>query len=283
MKRNDNPKVYVGTYRKYNNGSITGAWIDLAKCGTYEAFLKKCKEVHDDERDPEFMIQDCENMPDGLTSVMEWLTEQEFNDIIEAYKEPEEPVEYSKDVSMDEYLGEIGKAWYGDMIDYFRKKVSGLYRLSNGGIFAFEKPSIETSFCFGYSDSAYDTEEYDNANNMAMHAQTSEEYFLKENLKSLDNAIHDIEDKSNDYYIYRDAYCSQKEPLNVWRYACLAGWRLEERKKHLADLTECNETDRKIISNALKHERAKFEKRLKTYLKRYGMSKVRSWSYWRDA
>ena len=24
-------KVYVGTYGKYNNGSLSGAWLDLAK------------------------------------------------------------------------------------------------------------------------------------------------------------------------------------------------------------------------------------------------------------
>ena len=29
--------------------------------------------------------------------------------------------------------------------------------------------------------------------------------------------------------------------------------------------------------------RSRFAKRLDTYLKRYGLSKVRSWSYWLDA
>ena len=31
-----------------------------------------------------------------------------------------------------------------------------------------------------------------------------------------------------------------------------------------------------------KEEREKFEKRLRTYLKRYGTSKLRTWTYWLD-
>jgi hypothetical protein len=27
------PAVYVGTYAKYNDGSLFGMWVDLVKCG----------------------------------------------------------------------------------------------------------------------------------------------------------------------------------------------------------------------------------------------------------
>lgn len=57
-------RVYVGTYAKYNNGNIGGAWISLNNCDSYSDFLKKCASIHKDEQDPEFMIQDYENMPD---------------------------------------------------------------------------------------------------------------------------------------------------------------------------------------------------------------------------
>ena len=68
MERNlvYNSEVYVGTYAKYNNGSLAGAWIALAGCKDYDDFLAKCREIHKDERDPEFMIQDTSAMPDGL-------------------------------------------------------------------------------------------------------------------------------------------------------------------------------------------------------------------------
>ena len=77
------PKVYVGTYKKYNEGRNKGGWITLTDCKNYAAFLTACRQLHKDERDPELMIQDCSDMPDGL-SCMEWLSEEEFNDIIEA-------------------------------------------------------------------------------------------------------------------------------------------------------------------------------------------------------
>lgn len=189
---------------------------------------------------------------------------------------------------LEEYINEKRKAWNSeDMIKHFRKKVSGLYRLSNGGILRFEKPNIETSFCFGYSDSRYDTEDYDRANNMVRHASSDENYFLKENLKWYDSEIKKINEKKDHLCIHRVSYYSQKEPLNVWKFSVLPWHTFDEctkgeHRSWLTDLSEVNGVDRAIILNALKEERAKFEKRLKTYLKKYGLSKLKVWSYWRD-
>ena len=60
----ESPAVYVGTYRKYNEGSLFGAWIDLAKCSDYDEFIDVCKILHQDEEDPEFMYQDFEGFPE---------------------------------------------------------------------------------------------------------------------------------------------------------------------------------------------------------------------------
>ena len=62
-------KIYVGTYYKYNNGSIAGAWIDLENL-TKDEFYSKCKELHKDETDPEFMYQDfeCDEIFKGMIS-----------------------------------------------------------------------------------------------------------------------------------------------------------------------------------------------------------------------
>jgi antirestriction protein len=55
-------QVYVGTYAKYNNGSIEGAWVDL-EGHDEESFYEACRELHKDEADPEFMFQDFEGFP----------------------------------------------------------------------------------------------------------------------------------------------------------------------------------------------------------------------------
>ena len=58
-KKMETIKIYVGTYYKYNCGSIAGAWIDVTNLDETE-FLEKCREIHKDEEDPEFMFQDFE-------------------------------------------------------------------------------------------------------------------------------------------------------------------------------------------------------------------------------
>lgn len=53
--------VYVGTWGKYNGGSLHGEWIDLSKFATPEEFKNYChKKLHADERDAELMFQDVE-------------------------------------------------------------------------------------------------------------------------------------------------------------------------------------------------------------------------------
>lgn len=57
----DSPMLYVGTYAKYNNGSIEGAWLKLSDYMDAEEFYEACNELHADEEDPELMFQDFDN------------------------------------------------------------------------------------------------------------------------------------------------------------------------------------------------------------------------------
>lgn len=57
------PAVYVGTYAKYNGGSIAGAWLKLEDYADKDDFLAACRELHKDESDPELMFQDFEGFP----------------------------------------------------------------------------------------------------------------------------------------------------------------------------------------------------------------------------
>jgi antirestriction protein len=59
-------KVYVGTYEKYNNGSLDGAWIDLTEHDR-ESFFEECQELHG-EGEHEFMFQDWECSIEGAIS-----------------------------------------------------------------------------------------------------------------------------------------------------------------------------------------------------------------------
>ena len=73
-------RVYVGTYAKYNSGSIAGKWLDLSDYSDKDEFLAACAELHKDESDPELMFQDHEGIPEGMISessieaeVWDWL------------------------------------------------------------------------------------------------------------------------------------------------------------------------------------------------------------------
>ncbi|MDR0796915.1 MAG: antirestriction protein ArdA [Tannerella sp.] len=68
MENLSEARIYVGTYAKYNDGSIFGDWMDLSDYSDSEEFYTACRELHNDEEDPELMFQDWENIPSGLIS-----------------------------------------------------------------------------------------------------------------------------------------------------------------------------------------------------------------------
>lgn len=61
-------QIYVGTYKKYNEGSIFGKWLQLDDYTDKDDFLEACAELHKDEEDPELMFQDYEGIPSGMVS-----------------------------------------------------------------------------------------------------------------------------------------------------------------------------------------------------------------------
>ena len=84
-------RVYVGTYGKYNNGSLFGAWLDLSDYADKEEFYEACRELHKDEEDVEFMFQDYENIPENLISES-WISGNFFTlrDAVENLNETEQ-------------------------------------------------------------------------------------------------------------------------------------------------------------------------------------------------
>ena len=59
-------RIYVGTYAKYNNGSLQGEWVELLDFSDLDDFMERCAEIHEDEEEPEYMFQAWEEIPDGL-------------------------------------------------------------------------------------------------------------------------------------------------------------------------------------------------------------------------
>lgn len=78
-------RIYVGTYAKYNSGSIAGQWLDLSDYSDRDEFYAACAALHSDESDPEFMFQDWEGIPAEM--VGESSIEPELWEVLEAYDE----------------------------------------------------------------------------------------------------------------------------------------------------------------------------------------------------
>ena len=79
------PSVYVGTYGKYNEGSLCGLWVNLASFDDYDEFINFCLAIHANESDPELMAQDYEMFP------RQWYNEgfmlrDDFEKILESYQ-----------------------------------------------------------------------------------------------------------------------------------------------------------------------------------------------------
>lgn len=106
------PRLYVGTYAKYNGGSLEGAWLDLDTFDDYDEFMMVCHLLHCDEDDSEFMFQDCEYIPESLYS--ESGIGKETFDKIKQYKELCD--QYSDDAVSD-YMDEVS-----DDLDGFEDK-----------------------------------------------------------------------------------------------------------------------------------------------------------------
>ena len=332
-------KVYVGTYAKYNNGNLKGAWLDLANYETYDDFLKACKELHKDESDPEYMIQDNEGFPDGL-DCMEWIGREDFDDIKLAMKEEQQESEGKPSINIINYsekafavVGDTkavkdalkkmggsfntklscGAGWIfpnskRGMLEKFiasgevaeavrkdRKPVQGgkkfeewlseyvairndeYYRKNNVGAIKFgdrfyliEKPSIENRFCFHDEGPQYEFYK-----SLMSDDKKLQEYFLKENLHEFDEIIEHItkgdERRQGDKRVWWYEGNEHRMYIALDDY-----WDRDGNYKLLT------EDEKKLLLAGVKFGREMFSKRLQTYLKRYGTSKLHTWTYWAD-
>lgn len=176
----------------------------------------------------------------------------------------------------EKFESEYKKAWNNStsMQNYCIKKLSNGVQLENGLLIEFEKPNIKKNFCFSAGQNGVTTsEEWNSANEMASYARTSEKYFISENMeiyKSLENILESETVYLNKYSKYNYINCdaiSDELPYQEWLRV---------------NFIELTQKDIENLKKVVEEEKTKFLKRLNTYLKRYGLSKVNSWSYISD-
>ena len=173
------------------------------------------------------------------------------------------------------------KRWSSNekMINFCVDSVTRFVLLDNGSIAIILKPPIKKSFCFGYSFDSGNNDSYDRALSMVEHASTKDDYFLEKNLEEMLKKKERLNGEFRDYgnnllhpCIYQDH--SSKEVSEI-------AFRNDEDIRE-GGYTKLSENERKAFVEAYDIEIEAFQKRLLAYLKRYGLSNINVWSYWRD-
>ena len=189
------------------------------------------------------------------------------------------------------YKEELKKVWDDlEMVDYCSKKAAYIIE-HNGKLYEIEKPNIKKDFCFGYGFNGGSTEEEENnAFNMEELARTKTDYFIEENLKDIDWWLKKLNEILKNM---RLNWVEGSHPIwmigtkehyyNQPSDCLLSAYTVVDTFRDGFDGELCTDTEllEKLIAG-YETVKTEFIKRLNSYLKRYGLSKLNTWTYLRD-
>lgn len=183
-----------------------------------------------------------------------------------------------------------GESWR----KYYTGKLLTAARLTGGELVEIEKCHIETRFCFGYG---YNGADFDNespdAHRAAASAREDFHFFLRENLEDVKRELKWLYTRRRELNMWGCRRCivvvtteNQIFVQDIDEYSAYYGYRTEAEIKarcgENAIIRELTEQDINILIAAHKVRLADIAKRCKTYWKRYGGSKLHTWTYLRD-
>lgn len=167
-------------------------------------------------------------------------------------------------------------------LKYYMNKIGYIVELEDKNLYIIEKPRIKTEFCFG--EHGYD---YDDASKAAETAATSEKYFISVNMKNLEDEIKQVKKWPETNYDYtKKMYLlphNEEYEGRKTMYTRLLTDYDGAKDKDTAQGRPVSKKDRYAIIGGYQEVQKRFLTRLKTYLKKYGMSKIHTWTYWADA
>lgn len=132
----ENAEVYVGTYKKYTLGNISGEWVRLFDFDDKESFIEHCEQIHSDEPadEVELMFQDYDGLlecmysenhiDEGLWVLKEWLENERYYDA-QAVFDMIDDIGY---FDVDEIIETFDNSYIGEYIslaDFAQQSVDG--------------------------------------------------------------------------------------------------------------------------------------------------------------
>ena len=295
--------VYCGTYKKYNEGKNYGKWLHLSDYTTKGKFLSACRQLHFNEQSPELMFQDYENIPESFITessisdeawhvinsikkyapdkadeFAQWCedngAEQDYQALREflQFKPTTKQAKQSHGIGADEMKKAIAEACKGNkyIANDLPKHVSTAAYFGDK-LVIFNKPNIETRFCFDDEDEA----------DLAVYHNFTEEYFIRDNLDRC-NELRFLDYKQEEWGVKELYLCRAYSNTDIWNITATTKWDIE-RYGRLEDYVRLTTEQERQLQTILKEEKEKFLKRLHAYLKRYRFSKIKKWTYWANA
>ena len=151
----------------------------------------------------------------------------------------------------------------------------------------FDKPRIKTSFCFGYGLNGVSTQEdYEGAREQEKNMETNKQAFINANLEGLDESIEDLQEFIDNFFDNKNTCFSSRYNKifickNSYEHKAYLTWSWDYENiinKEMI-IKEATKEDLLLIIEVYKQQIENFKKRLNTYLKRYGLCKLRTWTY----
>lgn len=177
------------------------------------------------------------------------------------------------------------RAWGGDksMAGFCVKKTDVAVLLGSGAVFTIDKRGIKTRFCFGYSTCGQGVGQ-DEAESMRTHAAASADYFRRKNTAG---SAEELERAKAAPYMYTYAHYRGDDACAVVSVLMLdhpAEYYREYYPGRLpaCELRQVNDVDRVSIVAAYEEHHRRHCKKVDAHLKRYGLSKIKAWTYWGD-
>ena len=151
----------------------------------------------------------------------------------------------------------------------------------------FEKPDIKTRFCFGYGLNGVSTQEdYEGARKQEKNMETNQQAFIDANLEDLNKSIKDLQEFIDNFFDNKNTcFNSRYNKIFICKHnynhlAFLAwSWDYDNIGNKDMLIREATKEDLLLIIEVYKQQIENFKKRLNTYLKRYGLSKLTTWTY----
>ncbi|MBR5887645.1 MAG: hypothetical protein IKZ07_05490 [Akkermansia sp.] len=194
-------------------------------------------------------------------------------------------IKQNKAAWLEKKLAHAGEKWR----KHYTQRVLTAARLAQGELIRIDKLTLQTDFCFGHGWNGISTEEEeDNAAAAEKEIHESERVFTAENTEPAEKMLQQLAGYRPWPHKFQIVVTQDGESHLDWVDAW--GWGFADMDKAIehysrfgpVSIRELAQEDIPALVAAYRAQKDDITKRCKSYWKRYGGSKLNTWTYLRD-